>query len=190
MRLRKKDRAVTASILTWPPGAVLRCLSVYGPLLWSKTGHVCQWCWSYYGETVTTVTTGPCWHFAHFLLSGQMFAHQTSVAEENFSDGLASPLLVNCEQSSKYFNYSGFCELHNVKIWTENQNTARYHTIQLHDCADIGLIIIMRVRSWFQLKSRDVWNCASWQSLQHFQDQSSSVSAISIKVSWIFNCAK
>ena len=40
----KKDRAVTASLLSWPPGAVLRCLSVYGPLLWSKTGHVCQWC--------------------------------------------------------------------------------------------------------------------------------------------------
>ena len=140
MRLRKKDRAVTASILSWPPGAVLRCLSVYGPLLWSKTGHVCHWCWSYYGETVTTVTTGPCWHFAHFLLSGQMFAHQTSVAEENFSDGLASPLLVNCEQSSKYFNYSGFCKIIQLK---DMDFFAQYTTLKYNFTSWLSWLMFM-----------------------------------------------
>ena len=127
----KKDRAVTASILSWPPGAVLRCLSVYGPLLWSKTGHVCQWCRSYYGETVTT---GPCWHFAHFLLSGQTFAHQTSVAKENLSDRPASPLLVS--NPTNISITQDFVKLYNSKIWLYLHSARYWNTISRHDCPD------------------------------------------------------
>ena len=50
------------------------------------------------------------------------------------------------EQSDKYFNYSGFCELYNSKIWTENQNTARYRNTTWW----LGLINIMRVHDFDQ----------------------------------------
>ena len=64
---------------------------------------------------MTTVTTAQAHADISLTSYGQMFAHQTSVAEENFSDGLASTLLVNCEQSNKYFNYSGFCKIIQLK---------------------------------------------------------------------------